>query len=148
MTPWTVACQASLSSTISQSLLKLMSIESVMPPNHLILCCPLLFLPSINRYILNIYIYIYIYVCVCVCVCVCVYVYVQQCQVLGCFCLFSHSVVSNSLRPCPWDSPGRNIEVGCHFLLQGIFLTQGLNLCLLYYRWILYSLSHRGSLKF
>ena len=46
-TPWTAACQASLSFTISQSLLKLMSIESVMPSNHLILCCPLLLLPSI-----------------------------------------------------------------------------------------------------
>ena len=45
--PWTVACQASLSFTVSQSLLKLMSIESVMPSNHLILCCPLLLLPSI-----------------------------------------------------------------------------------------------------
>ena len=40
-TPWTAACQASLSITNSQSLLKLMSIESVMPSNHLILCCPL-----------------------------------------------------------------------------------------------------------
>ena len=37
-TPWTAACQASLSSTVSRSLLKLMSIESVMPSNHLILC--------------------------------------------------------------------------------------------------------------
>ena len=46
-TPWTAACQASLSITISQSLLKLMSIESVMPSNHLILCRPLLLLPSI-----------------------------------------------------------------------------------------------------
>ena len=46
-TPWTAACQASLSITISQSLLKLMSIESVMQSNHLILCCPLLLLPSI-----------------------------------------------------------------------------------------------------
>ena len=46
-TPWTAACQASLSITNSQSLLKLMSIELVMPSNHLILCCPLLFLPSI-----------------------------------------------------------------------------------------------------
>jgi len=45
-TPWTAACQASLSITNSQSLLKLMSIESVMPSNHLILCHPLL-LPSI-----------------------------------------------------------------------------------------------------
>ena len=46
-TPWTAAHQASLSFTISQSLLKLMSIESVMPSNHLILCRPLLLLPSI-----------------------------------------------------------------------------------------------------
>ena len=47
MTPWTVACQASLSITISQSLLNLMSIESMMPSLHLILYCPLLPLPSI-----------------------------------------------------------------------------------------------------
>ena len=47
MTPWTAACQASLSITNSRSLLKLKSTESVMPSNHLILCCPLLFLPSI-----------------------------------------------------------------------------------------------------
>ena len=46
-TPWTTARQASLSITNSWSLLKLMSIGSVMPPNHLILCCPLLLLPSI-----------------------------------------------------------------------------------------------------
>ena len=45
-TPWTAACQASLSFTISQNLLKLTSIESVMPSNHLILCRPLLLLPS------------------------------------------------------------------------------------------------------
>ena len=47
MTPWTAAHQASLSITNSQSLLKLMSIESVMPSNHLIFCRPLLLLPSI-----------------------------------------------------------------------------------------------------
>ena len=47
MTPWTAACQASLSITNSWSLLKLMSTESVMPSNHLILCCPFLLLPSI-----------------------------------------------------------------------------------------------------
>ena len=46
-TPSTAACQASLSFTVSQSLLKLMSIESVMPSNHLILCGPLLLLPSV-----------------------------------------------------------------------------------------------------
>ena len=47
VTPWTAARQASLSITNSWSLLKLMSIESVMPSNHLILCRPLLLLPSI-----------------------------------------------------------------------------------------------------
>ena len=47
VTPWTAARQASLSFTISQSLLKLMAIESVMPSNHLILCCHLLLLSSI-----------------------------------------------------------------------------------------------------
>ena len=47
VTPWTATCQASLSFTISQSLLKLMSIESVMPSNLLVLCYPLLLLPSI-----------------------------------------------------------------------------------------------------
>ena len=48
-TPWTAAHQASLSFTISWSLLKLRSIESMMPPNHLILCHPLLLLPSISH---------------------------------------------------------------------------------------------------
>ena len=47
MTPWTAEGQAFLSSTNSWSLLKLMSIKSVMPSNHLILCCPLLLRPSI-----------------------------------------------------------------------------------------------------
>ena len=47
MTPWTAACQASLSFSISQSLLKLMSIESVIPSNNIILCHPLLLLPSV-----------------------------------------------------------------------------------------------------
>ena len=47
VTPWTAARQASLSITNSWSLPKLMSIELVMPSNHLILCCPLLLLPSI-----------------------------------------------------------------------------------------------------
>ena len=47
VTPWTATCQVSLSFNISQSLLKLMSIESVMPSNHLSLCYPLFLLPSI-----------------------------------------------------------------------------------------------------
>ena len=46
-TPWTAVHQASLSITNSRSLLKLMSIELVIPSNHLILCCPLLLLPSV-----------------------------------------------------------------------------------------------------
>ena len=46
-TPWTAARQASLSFTTSQSLLKLMSNESVIPSNHLVLCCPFILLPSI-----------------------------------------------------------------------------------------------------
>ena len=45
--PWTAARQASLSFSVSLSLLKLMPIESVMPSNHFILCCPLLLLPSV-----------------------------------------------------------------------------------------------------
>ena len=47
VTPWTAACQASLSITNSRSLLTLTSIRSVMPFNHLILCCPLPLMPSI-----------------------------------------------------------------------------------------------------
>ena len=59
------------------------------------------------------------------------------------------SVVSDSLRPnglyparllCPWDSPGKNTGVGCHALLQGIFLTQGSNPGLLHCRQILYTI--------
>ena len=68
----------------------------------------------------------------------------------------SCSVVPNSLRPhelqptrlfCPWDFPGKDIGVGCHFLLQGIFPTQGLNLGLLHVRQILYWLNYKGSHK-
>ena len=63
-TPWIAACQASLSITISQSSLKLTSIESVMPSSHLILCRPLLHLPAIPpsiRVFFNEPIYIYLY---------------------------------------------------------------------------------------
>ena len=53
------------------------------------------------------------------------------------------------LRPtrllCPWDFPGKNTGVGCHSLLQRIFLTQGSNTGLLNCRWILYHLSRQGS---
>ena len=66
---------------------------------------------------------------------------------------FSHSVMSDSLLLCPWEpfrllspwnSSGKNTGVGCHSLLQGIFLTQGLNLGLLHCRQTLYALSHQG----
>ena len=64
----------------------------------------------------------------------------------------SHSVVSDSLQPhrlqpirllCPWDSPDKNIEVGCHSILQGIFPTQGSNPGLPHCRQVLYCLSHQ-----
>ena len=48
---------------------------------------------------------------------------------------------------CPWGFPGKNTRVGCHFLFQGIFLTQELNLGLLHCKWILYQLSYEGSPK-
>ena len=57
-----------------------------------------------------------------------------------------HVWLCNPRFLCPWDSLGKNTGVGCHFLLQGIFLTQGLNLGLMHCRQILYHLSHLGSL--
>jgi len=48
---------------------------------------------------------------------------------------------------CPWDLSGENTGVGCHALLQGIFLTQRMNLGLLYYRQILDCLSHQGRIR-
>ena len=62
--------------------------------------------------------------------------------------------MSDSLRPhglglakifCPWDSPGKHTGVGCHFLLQEIFLTHGSNLGFLYFRQTLYHLSQQGN---
>ena len=60
-----------------------------------------------------------------------------------CVCI-SHSVVSDSLIPCPWNSPGKNTGVCCHSLLQGIFPTQKSNLGLPHCRQILYPLSHQA----
>ena len=66
----------------------------------------------------------------------------------------SCSVVSSSLRPhglwptrlpCPWDFPGKSTGVGCHFLLQRIFPTQGSNPGLHHCRQTLYHLNHEGS---
>ena len=75
-------------------------------------------------------------------------------QVISCLLAgrnVSCSVVSDSATPwtiarqAPWDSPGKNIGVGYHSLLQGISPTQGLNPGLLHCRWILDRLSHQGS---
>ena len=61
----------------------------------------------------------------------------------------SDSLRSHGLEPtsllCPWNSPGKNTGVGYHFLLQGIFPTQGLNPGLLHCRQMLYHLSYQGS---
>ena len=67
---------------------------------------------------------------------------------------WSRSVVSDSLQPHgllptrllrPWDFPGKSTGVGCHFLLQGIFMTQGLDLGLPHCRQMLYHLSHTAG---
>ena len=65
-------------------------------------------------------------------------------------CVLSHSVVLTLCSPMDCDPPGKNTRVGCHFLLQEIFPTQGLNLCLLrllYWQPDSLPLSHLGSPK-
>ena len=122
VTPWTVGGQTSLSITNSQGLL--MSIESVVLSNRLILCHPLLFLPSMfpstrvfsNESVLRI-----------------------RWPKLGSF--------SFSISPGK-NFPGKSIGVGYHFLLQGIFLTQESNPGLSHCRQMLYPLSHQGSLQY
>ena len=57
-----------------------------------------------------------------------------------------HFILSLILTKTPWNSPGKDTGVGSHSLLQGIFPTQGSNLGLLHCRWILYYLTHSGSL--
>ena len=75
---------------------------------------------------------IYVYVCVCASVCV-----------FGCLSLRPHRL--QPTRPlCPWDSPGKNTGVGCHFLPQGIFPTQVCTAS----RFFFYHLSHQGSPKY
>ena len=68
-------------------------------------------------------------------------------------CVLRLSVMSNSLQPhglyptrffCPWDFPGKDTGVGCHFLLQGIFLTQGWSLYLLHWQADSLLLTHLG----
>ena len=59
--------------------------------------------------------------------------------------LFATHGLSPTRLLCPWDFPGKSTRVGCHFLLQRIFPTQGLNLGLPHCRQTLYRLSHQGS---
>ena len=61
-----------------------------------------------------------------------------------CVTVWSHGLHPTRLL-CPWDFPGNDTAVGCHFLLQGIFPTQGLSPGLLHCRQILYLLSYKGS---
>ena len=106
-TPWITARQASLSITNSRSSLRLTSIESVMPSCHLILCHPLLLLPPIPPSFR---------------------VFSNESTLCMLLSAATKSLQScPTLRPqrrqptrlaCPWDSPGKNTGVGCHFLLQ------------------------------
>ena len=139
-TPWTAAHQASLSITNSQSLLKLMSIESVIPSNHLTLCRPLLFLPSIfpsirvfsNESVLHIrwpkyWSFYDVTGTSLTFLCIKVEVAHNIMLVSGVLLLLSrfsrvrlcatHRQQPTRL-PRPWDSLGKDTGVGCHFLLH------------------------------
>ena len=84
------------------------------------------------------------------CVCVCVqlytniYIYIYIFVNIKYWWFVTHGLEPASLLS-PWDSSGKNTGVGCHFLLQGIFPTQVLNLGLLHCREFLHCLSHQGS---
>ena len=84
--------------------------------------------------------------CVCMCACVFIEEVVHACSVLS-DCFVTPWTVARQ-APLSWDSPGKNTGVGCHFLLQGIFLTQGSNpshLCLLNWRVDSLQLHNLGS---
>ena len=72
-------------------------------------------------------------------------IYIYSAAVLRCFWLCGHMDCSPPGFSVHGDSPGTNIRVGCHVLLQGIFPSQGLNPGLPYCRQTLYQLSHQGS---
>ena len=84
--------------------------------------------------------------CVCVCVCVCAH----TCTYWSCPTLLKPRGLQPSRLPSPWNAPGKNGGVGCHFLLQGIFPTQGSNpplSCLLPWQVDSLSLHHLGNLR-
>ena len=136
MTPWTAACQASLSITNSQSPLRLMSIMSLMPSNHLIFCHPRQHQSStqtIAAVLSPLYSIRIICVCVCVCMCVCLRIECfmsKKIDVAGtsgeCSFLISHVKRNHS-------SLGRAGERGSERLYHGQTLTQhsrlGTQLC-------------------
>ena len=105
--PWTAAHQASLSITNSWSLLRFMSIELVMISNHLIIYCPLLLLPSVFPRVRE-----------------------RSSSSFPVSWLFASGCQNIGASASPSVLP--NTGVGCHFLLQGIVPTQGLNPCLLH----------------
>ena len=129
--------------------------------------CPFPMIFKVSCVCMFISVCIYMCVCVCVCVytyictyihiyvhiytCIHIYIYIERLYECVCVCVCQvTSVMSDSLWPqglyparllCSWDSPGKNTGEGSQALLQGIFPTQGLNLCLLrllHCRWILY----------
>ena len=73
------------------------------------------------------------------------YIYLRKHIFKFVYIIFQNLILWEKLITCPWNSPGKHTWVGCHFLLQAIFPTQGLNLGLLHYRQILYHLSHKGT---
>ena len=107
-------------------------------------------LPKVQslRTIISSFVCVCVYTCigVCVCVCVCVHMYIYTiiyfvyvcAQSLSCVQLFAIPWAVAHQVFCPWYFPGKSTGVGCHFPLQGIFLTQGSNPDLLLGRKILY----------
>ena len=90
------------------------------------------------------HVYVYMYLCVCVCIHIDIFLLYVSSEV---------KVTQSCLTLCdphglysPWNSPGQNTGVGSLSLLQGIFPTQGSNPGLLHCKWILYQLSHHGSM--
>ena len=144
VTPWTAACQGSLSITNSQSLLKLMFIESMMPSNHLMLCCPLSHLqsfPASGSFQMS-------------------HFFISGDQNTGvgsCFLLQRIFPTQRSeprspalqVDSLPAEPPGKpmNIGVSSRSLLQRIFLTQESNRGLLHCRRILYQLNWADLLE-
>ena len=67
------------------------------------------------------------------------------CQLLSCVRFFATSWIGAHQAPLSMGFPGKNTQMGCHSLFQGIFLTQGLNTGLLHWRQIIYHLNHQGK---